>query len=145
MGLDAVVYKHRSHLTLGSELKDALSDDRTGEVYLADDTLSKRYPRSFFIALHKRLGNLEMISTLRSELEVIVGHKNTDIQQKWLYSAFHAGDVVPLKNLAELEKEIDTIKQKSRGNKSSEIEAFLENLTELIVAARKENNPIVFI
>ncbi len=144
MGLDAVVYRHRSHLTLDDELKDALVDEPTGEVYLPEERPNRNCPPDFFVALHRRLGNLETICRLRSELEEIVGHKNTDIQQKWLSSAFHAGDVIPLADLAKLEGEIDLIRQNSRGRASREVEVFLQNLSELIAAAKYEGNPIVF-
>ena len=140
MGLDAVVYKNKQHLTFDAEREGALLDNHTGEVYFEDEALSKKYPRDAFRAIHKRLGNLQTVVTLREELRKLLGHDDTFLQKRWLYSAFHSGDIIGAKDFDALERDLSVVKQATEGKRSERLDVFLRDVGELIAVARREGN-----
>lgn len=144
MGLDAVVYKNKHHLTFDAEHEGALLDSYTGEVYFEDEALSKKYPRDSFRAIHKRLGNLQTVVTLREELRKLLGQEDTLLQKRWLYSGFHSGDAIRAEDFDALERDLSVVKQATQGTRSECLDVFLRDVGELIAVARREGNPIVF-
>ena len=62
-----------------------------------------------------------------------------------LSSGSHSGDVVTLKDVGRLESEINLVRQKTDSFRSADLEKFLNSLLELIEAAKKQGNPIVFV
>ena len=143
MGLNAVVYINKSHLA--HELQDSSfsTDDETGELYptLKD---AKTYPAEMFTAVHKRLGNASLIGELANEISTIA-NPDSVLVRKVLRSASHSGDVIALKDVERLESEINLVKQKTAHVRSPDLENFLNSLLELIEAAKKQGNPIVFV
>jgi len=65
VGLDAVVYKNRRNLGLGSHEKAVQVIADTGEVFFEDDEISRRY-RARRHASERRLGNITEIAELFS-------------------------------------------------------------------------------
>ena len=57
MGLDAVVYRNREHLEMGSDNARANMAQQTGEVYFEDNQLSRKYQYKVEAVAH-RLGNV---------------------------------------------------------------------------------------
>ena len=143
MGLDATVYKNKTHLPSDPEIQGVQRDADTGELYYSDET-ERKYPQDFFKATSKRLGNTAEISALREEIELLLGAIPHTLRSRVLYSATHAGDAIALSDLNQLEAEIHLIRLKTGAQASSSLKCFLDDLVELISSARREQNPIVF-
>src|ERR1700730_11277776 len=71
MGLDAVVYRNRKHLRLGSDENAAHLISETGEVYFHNDEISRKY-RDQRRATERRLGNITEIAELRDEIAQLI-------------------------------------------------------------------------
>jgi len=127
MGLDAVVYLRPA------SVKDSrlLTDNHT-ELTL-DETP----------AIHKRLGDASMIAWIAGEILPLVG-KDSVLFSRVLYSGSHSGDSVRLEELNSLESEIKVLRE-NRSGRSSELESFLQDMSDLISKAREEETPIVFV
>jgi hypothetical protein len=141
MGLDAAVYRNSKHLKLGPDEREAQLDRETGEVYFENAELSRKY-RSELRAAHHRLGNIDAISFLRSEVSRLLGPESLLIQ-KVLYSGTHCGDIISLDSIAPLWVELAGIE--SAANQSTCLRDFVAAMQELIRAAADESNPIVFV
>jgi hypothetical protein len=72
MGLDAVVYKHRSKLLLNPERAGLRMEPTTGEWYSEWDQLPETIKSAGVEALHRRLGNVSLISSLHTELAALL-------------------------------------------------------------------------
>src|ERR1041385_5355442 len=126
MGLDAVVY-----------LRSARAKDsrmRAGNY----NELSAETP-----AIHKRLGNASMIAWIADEAVPLLG-KDSVLFTKVLYSGTHSGDSVGVEELIKLDSEIKLLRENHSG-KSSALENFLNDMSDLIHKAREEGTPIVFV
>ena len=143
MGLNAFVYINKSNLA--EELQDSsfLTDDETGELYPAPND-DRTNPAEMSTAAHKRLGNASLIGGLANAVSGIVGLDSV-LMSKVLSSGSHSGDVVTLKDVGRLESEINLVRQKTDSFRSADLEKFLNSLLELIEAAKKQGNPIVFV
>ena len=141
MGLDAVVYVHEDNLPLTVKDDDPHTDDQTGEVYFEDPRLVEKHRRSTFTAVNKNLGNIAMIGALRNEIANVISNDSV-LLSKVLYSGSHSGDRIGLEDLGRLESEISLVRE---SNRSAALESFLESLSELVEAAKKQGNPIVFV
>jgi len=126
MGLDAVVYLHPA------SVKD-------GQLVLDDTELSLNEAP----AMYKRLGNASMIAWIADEVVPLVG-KDSVIFSKVLYSGSHSGDSVGLEELNRLESEIKVLRENPSG-RSSDLENFLKDMSDLIKKAREQETPIVFV
>jgi hypothetical protein len=85
MGLNASVYKNKSHLPADPEIQDVQRDAITGELYYSDQT-ERKYPQDFFKATSKRLGNIAQISALPEEIEQTSGAIPDFLGSRVLYS-----------------------------------------------------------
>ena len=144
MGLEAVVYVHRDKLppTVMDELP--CIDEQTGEVYFEDPEIAKKHPKNTFTAIRKSLGNVAMIGALRGEISRAADN-NSILLSKVLYSGSHSGDIIGVSDLDKLESEIKNVRNNTSKERSSVLERFLKDLTELIMAARAQQLPIVFV
>jgi hypothetical protein len=143
MGLDALVYKNKKHLPFDAEALGAAYDSETGEYYFEDAELEQKYPPELCIAIAKPLGNIHAIARLRDELAGVLADDSV-VHAKILYSGTHCGDWLALSVLNDLEAELFVIDQSLVGGKTRLLDEFLANMRELIAAARREENPIVF-
>jgi hypothetical protein len=142
MGLDAVVYVNKLNLDIDQSSESFLLDEQTGEIYPSPgDGLIR--PAQEFTAIHRRLGNATMIGALANEISRVVD-PNSILLKSILYSASHSGDSIGVENLRNLESEMNLVRQRTEGARSHELDGFLTALAELIEAAKRENNPIVF-
>ena len=141
MGLDAVVYRNKRHLKLGSDEELARCVPETGEVYFDDDKLSRKYHHKRE-AVAQRLGNVAQISALREEAARLFGPESM-LLGKVLYSGTHSGDAIPLESVPLLSTELESITDANE--QSPEMRHFIRSLQELIRAANDEKNPIVFV
>lgn len=136
MGLNAVVYTNKSNLA--QELQDSslLTDAETGEVHPTPRD-AKRYSAEMFTAAHKRLGNSSLIGRVANEVSHTVS-RDSVLMRKVLSSGSHSGDVVALNDVGRLESEINLVRQKTAGVRSTDLENFLNSLLELIEAAKRQ-------
>jgi hypothetical protein len=141
MGLNAVVYRNKRHLKLGSDEELVRVVPETGEVYFESEQLSQQYRNQLEAAEH-RLGNTAEISALREEAVRLIGPESV-IAQRVLRSGTHSGDAIPVESIPSLAAEVNAIHNASQ--QSSELQHFIESLRELIRAAKDEGNPIVFV
>ncbi|HEU4713034.1 MAG TPA: hypothetical protein VFS76_15800 [Pyrinomonadaceae bacterium] len=125
MGLDAVVYRRAASV-------NGLLTDNPTELSL-DDTP----------ALHRRLGNASLIGWIAEEALPLLGEDSV-LFSKVLYSGSHSGDSVDLEELDGLEAEIKILRENPAG-RSSALENFLNDMSDLISKAREEGTPIVFV
>jgi len=144
MGLDAVVYVNKSNLALNQEDDPFQMDEETGEVYLKNPKLSNKYPADMFTAVHKRLGNASMIAAIADEVSPVT-NGDSILSNKVLYSGSHSGDRIGLEDLGRLESEINLVRERTIDTRSADLESFLDILSELVEAAKKQGNPIVFV
>ncbi|HEY1800307.1 MAG TPA: hypothetical protein VGG46_05165 [Terriglobales bacterium] len=142
MGLDACVYKNKANLPFDVDALGASFDPATGEYFFEDVELDRKYPHEAFKAISRRLGNIAAIAELREELAGVLDN-NSVVMSKVIYSGSHAGDFLPLALLASLESELSAINEYQKHG-SELITEFVANMRELIAAARREGNPIVF-
>jgi len=144
MGLDAVVYKNRNNLLL-DDVKTALIDGQTGEVYFEDPGVAAKYREQSFVAVHRRLGNVANIDSVRSEIPSEVADELPVLLGKVLYSGSHSGDVIDIGLLNSLEDQVELLSKSTSDIGSPALATFLGNMRDLIRVARSEQNPIVFV
>ena len=146
MGLDAVVYRSKEHLPFDADAEGVSREPTTGEYYCADPALEPSFDRKYPIetreSISKRLGNISLIALLREEAKGFFDN-NSVVLSKVLYSGTHAGDVIGSESLSQLENELRQFQQSER-HVSKELAGFIADLRELLIAARREGNPIVF-
>lgn len=145
MGLNAIVYRNISNLTLDTKDEHPLVDKQTGEVYFDNPKLAQEYGENVFTAAQKRLGNAASIGSIKAEIPLEIIDKLSLLYDKVLYSASHSGDFISVERLEDLESEINLLKEKTASSKSPSLESFIEDMIELIKAAKEQRNPIVFV
>src|SRR5947208_1497524 len=101
MGLDAVVYKNRTKLPLDPEHAGLRLDETTGEWYSETDNLPEIFRSVGREALSKRLGNVNLIATLREQLEALLPADSV-LLGNVLYHGAHAGDAISQEKLGAL-------------------------------------------
>jgi len=84
-----------------------------------------------------------MIAWLADEALPLVG-KNSVLFRRVLYSGSHSGDSVGLEELNTLESEIKVPRDNLSG-RTSALENFLNDMSDLISKAREEGSPIFFV
>jgi len=144
MSLNALVYRSRAALDIDVERLGAVKDERTGEYYFPSPEHDGKFPREAFIAREFWIGNVSSVAGLRHELFAITGKDDSILQTKCLYSGSHSGDVIEIEQMPALEFEIRDLLQHQL-SRSSKLPFFLSGMQQLIEAAKKENNPIVFV
>lgn len=142
MGLDAVVYKHRSKLPVDPERAGLKLDEDTGEWYSETGILPEPIRGAGVRALHKRLGNATLIAMLNREVGKLLPAESLLISAV-LYESGHAGDVIALEKVGALKQEIALLRERG-STVSPELTRFLNDLEELAVAAEENRNPIAF-
>ena len=143
MGLDACVYKNKANLPFDVEALGASFDPATGEYFFEDVELDRKYPHEMFKAASKRLGNIASIASIREVLATVL-ENNSVVMSKIVYSGTHAGDFLPLDLIAKLESEFIVIDKYLEKHDSMLVSQFVTDMRELVLAARREGNPIVF-
>jgi hypothetical protein len=117
--------------------------DGTGEWYSATDEIPDAIRSAGVEALHKRLGNVVLISRLNEEFRGIVSGPSI-LLDNVLYEAAHAGDMIPFEKVGLLQKEIRALRENGP-TLSPELLVFLSDMDELIAAALENHNPIAFV
>ena len=143
MGLDAVVYKHRSKFPLDPERAGLRIEECTGEWYCETGNVPEPIRAAGVEALHKRLGNVSLIAALGREVGVLLPG-NSVLLNSVLYEGGHAGDVIASEKVGVLKQEIALLKERSSAV-SPELALLLNDLEELVASAEENHNPIAFV
>jgi hypothetical protein len=147
MGLDAVVYRSKASLPFDPDAVGAVVDKSTGEYYVSDPMLEReferRFPRETRIASQKRIGNIALVAELRDCTSQILEDRSV-ILSKVLYSGTHSGDSIPVELASALEDELFRLQHYAERANSDYLGQFVTDMLELVEAARREGNPIVF-
>jgi len=143
MGLDAVVYKHRSKLPLDPERAGLQIEPNTQEWYSPGGRLPEAIRSAGVEALHHWLGNASSVGLLYAQVALILPPDSV-LLRSVLYDGAHAGDVISVERVRSLKREISTLRN-SRSVLSPELDLLLNRLDELIRAAEDNHNPIVFV
>ena len=143
MGLDAVVYKHRSKLPLDPERAGLRMEESTGEWYCETYDVPEPIRAAGVEALHKRLGNVSLIAALGREVGALLT-VNSVLLSNVLYEGGHAGDVVAADKIGVLKQEIALLRKRA-STVSPELALLLNDLEELAAAAEENHNPIAFV
>lgn len=141
MGLDASVYPNKSRIELSVDTEFVKEDAVSGQLYFDDTELEKKHWARLQPVAHHRIGNIAMVSFLRQEVTGILG-PHCLIVRKVLYNGVHSGDTIPISEAGQLGEEVSKLRH--AGVHSQETSQFLLQLEDLIQAAIREGNPIVF-
>jgi hypothetical protein len=147
MGLDAAVYKRLEELPFTKEdLRFIAVDPRTGQVDFEDAGLFRAWSDKVKV-VEKRIGNIALVSLLRTEMERVLGGQSSGalLIRKVLYSGTHSGDIISREDLSSLKQEIASVRGTTLHPLSPELESFLADMEELIAASERHGNPIVFV
>ena len=143
MGLDAVVYKRLEGFAESERDSIRLVDRSTGELEYVDHKLASSDQREMLFAASVRLGNVSQIAELRTSIQMSLSPENSIILDKILCDGSHSGDSIKLGDLPAIETEIAFLQQQRQI--SPEVSYFLSQLTQLIEAANRESNSIIFV
>jgi hypothetical protein len=140
MGLSAVVYRNVSELEkqFGAGLFEV--DETTGEAILKPGK-NIAVPKSSFIAIQRRIGNVSEVGHLRAIVAQFLPEQVSVFEKQILYSGSHSGDSIEPNDYSRLQEEISLLK--SRG--LTELAGLIETMESLLIAAKAERNPIVFV
>jgi len=147
MGVDATVYRRLDELPFTKEdLQFVSVDPRTGQLDFDNADLFRTWGDKVKV-VQKRIGNIALVNLLKAELQRILGDSNsrTLLIDKVLYSGTHSGDIISKADLASLKQEVAKIRESKGHPISKELDRFLSDMEELVVASEQHDNPIVFV
>jgi hypothetical protein len=144
MALHAVVYKSVGALSPQLQELVRIADPATGELEFLTPELASRHPEDSLISTSVSLGNAMMISWLAKEINGRWGARCKTLLKTFLYSGSHSGDAVQGDQVSHLSQEIGQI-DLAKENLPSDLREFLTSVRRLVVAAKTEKNPIVFV
>jgi hypothetical protein len=143
MGLDATVYRNRKNLP--AHLREKVTPDaESGAINIRNPADDRLFDSSQLEACHERIGNIALVAFIREEIVIALGHQESLLLRKVVYSGTHAGDSIPFSEIYQLSREIDELESITTSSRSAELTAFLEQMRKLIAAAIREGNGIVF-
>jgi hypothetical protein len=142
MGLDAYVYRNRTHLAFNPATAGISVDDTTGVVDFDDPDLYRRFA-DHVVAIHYRLGNAASIAQLHEDLQRCIAHLPI-IKTRVLGDGTHCADFIDLSLMEALQQELDLLFAATERNRSPHVDEFILQMRELIRMAKAENNPIYF-
>lgn len=150
MGLDAVVFRSRANLPFDPDAEGAILDRSTGEWCVVDLEVDielafeQKFPWETRIAADKRIGNIALVQILREQASLILGDGSI-VLSKVLYSGTHGGDSIPVEQTAALRDELLQLGRCAEEPDGGYLKQFASDMLELVEAARREGNPIVFV
>jgi hypothetical protein len=143
MSLDAFVYRNCKNLPAHLREKVA-TDPGSGALYFRNAADYKLYPLSELEACDEHIGNIALVAFIREEIAQAFGHQDSLLSTKVVYNGTHAGDSIPFFEIDQLSREIDELEKMTTSSQSAELAKFIEQMRNLIVAAIREGNGIVF-
>lgn len=145
MGLIAVVYLAKESLPFDMEKEGAELDSRTGAIYFRDPEKKKQFPREVRQAIRVKLGNSFDLAEISSEIGPLMGSAESVLSDRVLYDTSHSGDQIELEELDTLEEELHALQERTSRRASKLLVKFLTDMFSLVLAAREQKNPIVFV
>jgi hypothetical protein len=118
-------------------------EQNTGEWYSETGSVPEIIKSEGVEALHKRLGNIPLVSKLAEEVRALLPIDSI-LLKKILYEGAHSGDLIEVGRIGSLKQDIATLKLRSSAL-SRDLISFLDALDELIAASEGNQNPIVFV
>jgi len=85
-----------------------------------------------------------MVAFIREEVAKAFGNQESLLSKKVVYSGSHAGDHIPFSQIADLGREVDELENRTNASRSPELATFIAQMRNLIAAANREGNGIVF-
>jgi hypothetical protein len=144
MGLDATVYCNLKNLPEYLRERVVTVNPESGEIDLRDISDYRIFGSSKLEAWHERIGNTAMVAFLREEIAKAFGHQESLLSKKVVYSGSHAGDYIPSSQIDLLGREIDELEKITSASRSPALANFITQMRNLIAAANREGNGIVF-
>jgi len=143
MGLDASVYRNLKNLP--AHMRERVTvDPESGETHFRDFADYEIFGLSKLKAWHERIGNIAMVAFIREEVARAFGNQESLLSKKVVYSGSHAGDHIPFSQIADLTREIDELENGTSTSRPPELTNFIAQMRNLIAAANREGNGIVF-
>jgi hypothetical protein len=142
MGLDAAVFRKREEIASDWLDESVEVDPVTGEVR------SRRFhiPAAESYAVGYRLGNNKYIEHARAEIARFAKERGLALPillDQVLYEGGHSGDIIPLKDVPALKRELRFLAQDRK--LSPDLLDLLSRITKLADAAIQHSNPIAFV
>jgi hypothetical protein len=141
VGLDAVVYKNIDNLPERVRAHVKVVDSRTGELEFVAPQPRRPHCNDSLLAANIRIGNISKVGWLRDQIESRWPGKCNVILNAVLYSSTHSGDFIAFDEARRIRLEIDEI---DCAGIPAELAVFFEELGQLLEAAQRERNPLVF-
>ena|ERR1017187_1417084 len=145
MGLIAVVYLAKENLPFDMEKEGAEVDSRTGAIYFRDPEKKKQFPREVRQAIRVKLGNSFDLVEITNEIGPLLGAAESALSDRVLYDTSHSGDQIELGELDPLEEELHALQEHTSHRASKLLVKFLTDMFSLVLAAREQKKPIVFV
>lgn len=143
MGLDASVYWNLKKLP--EHLRERVTvDAESGEIGFRDFADYRVFGLSKLKAWHERIGNIAMVAFLREEIAKAFGNQESLLSKRVVYNGIHAGDCIPFSQIELLGREVAELEKITATSRSPELTNFIAQMRNLIAAANREGNAIVF-
>ncbi len=143
MGLDTTVYRNLANLP--AYLRERVTvEPGSGEVYLRDAREYGLFDLPKTKAWHEYLGNIALVAFIRNEIAKAFGNQDSLLSKKVVYNGIHGGDHIPFSQINLLSDEISELEKITRDSRSPELSNFIAQMRNLIAAANREGNGIVF-
>lgn len=144
MGLDAHVCRNPRNLPVYLQNWPLVREEGSGELSFANPNDWNEEIHQAFIACHHHIGNIALVRFLREEIAAAFGNETSLLFTKVVYNGIHGGDFIPLSAITDLSAELDELERLTQGSRPPELDCFLVQMRELVAAALREENGIVF-
>lgn len=144
MGLDATVYRNPRNLPEYLRERVTVVEPESGEIDFRDAADDRVFGSSKLKAWHEYIGNIAMVAFLREEIAKAFGNQESLLSKKVVYSGSHAGDYIPFSEIDLLSREIDDLEKITTISLAPELANFITQMRDLIAAANREGNRIIF-
>ena len=118
-------------------------DSLTGELEFVDAQPPSPPYNDSLLAANIRIGDISKVGWLRGQIESRWPGRCSVILNAVLFSGTHSGEFVSLAQVRRIRLEIGEI-DSSEASVPAELAAFLEQISQLLNAAERERNPLVF-
>lgn len=143
MGLDAVVYKNIDNLPERVRSQVKVVDSLTGELEFVIPQPQSPHYNEPLLAADIRIGNISKVRWLREQIESRWPGRCSVILNAVLHSGTHSGDFISLDQLRRMKLEVAEI-DCAEASLPPELAAFFKQIQQLLNAAEREGNPLVF-
>jgi hypothetical protein len=143
MGLDATVYRNLDSLPLHLRER-VVRYPGSGELDWRDFADDKILDSANLQACHERIGNIAAVAFIEEEIATLFGNRESWLSTRVVYSGSHTGDFIPFSEIDQLEQEVNQLEALSTASRGPELSDFIAQMRNLVAAAKRERNAIVF-